>query len=253
MGRVFEAYRAVHEQGFVPIFVQDDFDSRDLVEACLSDGIRVIEYTLRRPDAPEMIPWIRKTYPDLYLMAGSTLDDEGIVEGMRRRHPQLMTLQQLADAGVDGFVSMLGWSLESIRKYSPTHVVIPSAHSATQAFLQTGGGAHFQKLSGAHLDLVRQCRMAPTFEFCPIFVTGGISDERMREATEAGAVLLASGFDVMLKGRPTDIGVKEIAEALSLYVETAQQSRKQVWPEVAAAVGADRQAWLDSLPHYHPF
>ena len=158
MGRVFEAYRAVHEQGFVPIFVQDDFDSRDLVEACLSAGIRVIEYTLRRPDAPEMIPWIRKTYPDLYLMAGSTLDDEGIVEGMRRRHPQLMTLQQLADAGVDGFVSMLGWSLESIRKYSPTHVVIPSAHSATQAFLQTGGGAHFQKLSGAHLDLVRQCR-----------------------------------------------------------------------------------------------
>ena len=253
MGRLFEAYRAVHAQGFVPIFVRDEFDSRELIEACIETGIKVIEYTLRRSDAAEMIPWIRKNYPDLYLVVGSTLDDEGIVQKMRGRHPQLMTLQQLADAGVDGFVSMLGWSLESIRKYSPTHLVIPSAHTATQAFLQTGAGAHFQKLSGTNLDLVKQCRMPPTFEFCPVFVTGGVTTERMRDAMEAGAILLASGFDVLLKGRPTDIGVKEIAEALTLYVETAQEARRAVWPEVAAAVGADRQAWLDSLPHYHPF
>ena len=253
MGRLFDAYRAAHEQGFVPIFVQDDFDSGVLLEACLASGVKVIEYTLRRSDAAEMIPWIRKTYPDLYVLVGSTLDSDRIVRKMRRRHPQLMTLQQLADAGVDGFVSMLGWSLESIRKYSPTHVVIPSANTATQAFVQTGAGAHFTKLSGTHLDLVRQCRMPPTFEFCPIFVTGGVTTERMRDAMGAGAILLASGFDVILKGRPSDIGVKEIAEALSEYVETAQQAREAVWPEVAAAVGADRQTWLDSLPHYHPF
>ncbi len=253
MGRLFEAYRAIHEQGFVPIFVQDDFDSRDLLEACLVSGVKVIEYTLRRPDASEMIPWIRKTHPDLYLMVGSTLDSDRIVGGMRRRHPQLMTLQQLVDTGVDGFVSMLGWSSESIRKYASTHVVIPSANTATQAFVQTDAGAHFTKLSGANLDLVRQCRMPPTFEFCPIFVTGGVTTARMRDAMEAGGIVLASGFDVVLKGRSAEIGVKEIAEALSEYVAAAQQARREVWPEVAAAVGADRQIWLDSLPHYHPF
>jgi hypothetical protein len=43
-----------------------------------------------------------------FLLVGSTLDSERIVRRMKRRHPQLMTVQEAADLGVDGFVSMMG-------------------------------------------------------------------------------------------------------------------------------------------------
>ena len=66
MNRLIEIYRAMHRQAFMPIFCRDDFDSRAEVEACVAAGCTVIEYTLRRPDAREMIPWVRKNYPDLH-------------------------------------------------------------------------------------------------------------------------------------------------------------------------------------------
>jgi len=105
MTRLFETYRAIHEQAFVPLFVHDDRDSRLLVDACVEAGCRVIEYTLRRADAHVMIPWIRRQFPRLHILVGSTLDDDGVVRRTRRRHPQLRTLVELADMGVDGFVS----------------------------------------------------------------------------------------------------------------------------------------------------
>ena len=39
MSRLFEAYRAIHEQAFMPIFTENGTDSRQLVEACVDEGI----------------------------------------------------------------------------------------------------------------------------------------------------------------------------------------------------------------------
>lgn len=119
MNQLLENYRKVYEQGFMPIFVDDSFDTLMLVEACVSAGFAAIEYTLRRKDANTMIPLIKERYPDLAVLVGSTLDDDGMVERMRNRHPQLLTLDELDSIGVDGFVSQLSWSERSIRKYCP--------------------------------------------------------------------------------------------------------------------------------------
>ncbi len=254
MGRVFETYRAFHEQGFIPIFVKDDLDTRVLLEGCLQAGMRVIEYTLRRPDAHKMIPWIRENYPDLHLIVGSTMEDDQIVAQRRREHPQLLTLGELDSIGVDGFVSMLGWSLENIRKYSPTRLVVPAAWTVTEAFQEMGAGAHFIKATGAgKLERARSFRALPTFGYCPIMMTGGIrTPEHVREAFEAGAVTVASGFDVTLQ-RSRDVTSSEVANAMRTFLESAKAAREAVWPKLAEAVGGDRQVWLDALPHYHPF
>ena len=95
MDRLFDAYRSLHDQAFVPIFAQSDFDSKMLLDACLEAGLHCIEYTLRRDDAHRMIPWIREHYPELFVLVGSTLDDDGIIARSRQRYPQLMTLAQL--------------------------------------------------------------------------------------------------------------------------------------------------------------
>ncbi len=253
MSRLFDAYRAGHEQGFLPIFVQDDFDSKMLIEACVKAGCKCIEYTLRRPDAHKMIPWIRENYPDLYLLVGSTLDNENIVVKARKRHPQLLSLAELSAMGIDGFVSMIGWSLESIRKYSPRCVVAVSAMTVTEAFQQVGAGAHFIKVLGSDLNLVKRCRSDAAFGYCPILVTGGMTPHRIPEAIEAGAIIVASGFDLILKGQPSDISCTKAAELLSVYLNATRQAREKYWPEMTRAIGTDKQAWLDSLPHHHPF
>ena len=253
MNRLLAAYRGLHEQGFVPIFARDEFDSKTLVEACVAAGARGIEYTLRRSDAREMIPWIRRHHPDLFLLVGSTLDSERIVRKLKRRHPQLMTVQEAADLGVDGFVSMLGWSSGSIARYAGTHIVIPTAMTVTEALQQMDAGAHFVKCFGSDLAFIERLRLAPTFDFCPVFATGGMTPQRIPVAVRAGAVVVASGFDLILDGCPADVNVKDVAAALSVYLDVTHSIREAVWPEMMACVGADTKTWLDALPHYHPF
>jgi 2-keto-3-deoxy-6-phosphogluconate aldolase len=250
--RLFEAYRAFHEQGFVPIFVEDELDSRMLLDACAEAGVKGIEYTLRRRDAHQMIPWIREHLPGLFLLAGSAADDEAIVGQRRRHYPQLLTLRELDAMDVDGFVSMMTMSRESIARYAPTRVLMPCAMTSNEAFQQISAGAHFAKVIGPGLDLVRLCRAAPTFDYCPVVITGGMTCPRIPEAVEAGAVLIGSGFDLILRGE-TDVTPANVASRLRECIEVTAEARAAKWPAMARAVGATRQTWLDSLPHYHPF
>ena len=252
-GRLFDAYRCMHEQGFVPIFVEDEREPKMLIEACVRAGIGCIEYTLRCPDANTMIPWIRQNYPDICLLAGSTLDDDDIVRRAKTRHPQLLTLSELAEIGVDGFVSMVGWKLENIVKYSSTHIVCPCAQTVREAFLQLGAGSHFIKVLGPRVDFVETCRKSPTFGACPIMITGGMSLKRIDAAVEAGAVIIGTGFDLLLKGRPSDSSSQTVADILKRYVKAVKESRANYFPDMTAAIGGDVETWLNSLPHVHPF
>ncbi len=253
MTRLFETYRAVLEQGFTPIFVNDDRDSHLLVEACVAAGCRVIEYTQRRKDADQMIPWLRRRFPELHILAGSTLDDDRIARQARRRHPQVRTLAELADMGVDGFVSLVGWHPDNIRKHAPTHLVVPAAMTINEAYQQFAAGAHFIKVLGPGLDLLRLCRNDAAFNYCPVLITGGMTIDRIPEAVAAGAMVVGSGFDLMLKPFPGPLEAKDIAQVIREYMAATREAKLKAWPALARAEGAERRVWLDALPHQHPF
>ena len=250
---LFDVYRAVHEQAFIPIFVEDDFETGKLIEACLKAGCKCIEYTLRRRDAHKMIPWILEQYPELYLLVGSTIDDETIVKKMKEKYPHLLTIQELGNMGVDGFVSMIGWSFETIRKYSKEHLVIPTAMTVTEALQQVGSGAHFIKNIGPDLGFTMRCRAAAAFDYCPIMLTGGICLDRIPQAISAGAIILASGFDLMLKEKDPSIRESEIASVIKTYLDNTKRVRNTFYPMLADAQSKERQEWLSLLPHYHSF
>lgn len=252
-GRLFNAYRCMHEQGFVPIFVENGPDPKMLIEACIQADIRCIEYTLRCPDADKMIPWIRQNYPDLYLLVGSTLDNDDIIRKAKVRHPQLLTLSELAEMGVDGFVSMVGWKLENIEKYSSTHIVCPCAETVREAFLQLGAGSHFIKVLGPSLEFVKNCRKGPTFGACPIMITSGMNLEKIDAAVAAGAVIIGTGFDLLLNNQFSNISCRQVTDILKQYCQTVKESRAKYFPEMGEAIGRDAETWLNSLPHIHPF
>ena len=250
--RLLSVYRTVYEQGFLPIFVRDSFDTQVLMEGCLEAGVRVIEYTLRRPDAHVMIPKLRQQYPDLCILAGSTLDDDRIINQLRQRNPVLLTLAELDAIGVDGFVSMLGYREESIRRYAGHRLLIPSANTPNEAYFQVGAGAHFAKFVGSDLSLVKRCRLEPAHGFCPVMVTGGATLDRIEEIVAAGAVLIGSGFDLMLRGE-TNVTAHKVATVVRAYCEAVQAARAKTWPALARVAGADDKTWLAALPHFHPF
>jgi len=243
----------MHEQGFIPIFVENQLDSKMLVEACVQAGIRCIEYTLRCHDANKMIIWIRENYPDIYLLVGSTLDNDDIIRKAKVKHPQLLTLSELAQMGVDGFVSMVGWKLENIAKYSSTYIVCPCAETVREAFLQLGAGSHFIKVLGPTMEVVKNCRKGPTFGACPIMMTGGINLEKIDAAIAAGAVIVGTGFDLLLNKQPPDISSRKVTDILKQYINAVEESRAKYFPEMAEAIGMDEETWLNSLPHIHPF
>jgi 2-keto-3-deoxy-6-phosphogluconate aldolase len=245
-------YRLVHEQGFLPIFTDDAFDSRLLVEACVLAGCRTIEYTLRRRDAHIMIPWIRQQYPDLRLLVGSTLDGDPLVHHARILHPQLLALDELAEIGVDGFVSFVGFRPETIARYASSQLIIAPVSTMSEAHIAITAGAHFTKVIGPNLNLVSTLRNDATFGFCPIMVTGGMTLERIPEATQAGAVLCGAGFDLILNGASLVSSAQHVAEILAKYIDTTQRARDLKWPELARNRDADFASWAAALPHYHP-
>jgi 2-keto-3-deoxy-6-phosphogluconate aldolase len=253
MERLQRVYRLVHEQGFLPIFTADEFNSQVLLDACLEAGCRVIEYTLRRRDAHKMIPWIREHYPELCLLVGSTLDDARFVNHARLRHPQLLTIDELATLGVDGFVSMVGFCPETLKRYSSTHFTIAPVSTMLEMFAALSAGAHFVKVAGSRLDFVSELRSDAMYEVCPIMVTGGMSLDRIPLAVRNGTVLAGAGFDLMLGGCGPDVSVSHVAKTVTKYLTAMQTARFEKWPALADAGDRKFEEWVAALPHYHPF
>ena len=247
---LFQKYRKLVAQTFVPIFAKDEYDTEVLLAGCDLAGVEVLEYTLRRDDAAEMLPLLKKRYPNHIVFVGSTIDDERIVYQMRRKYPQLMTVAELSPY-VDGYVSMLPYTDETLNKYRNDYIMIPSAETSGEALRQIKSGATFIKVCGPDFSLSKTLHASPVFGYCPTFITGGVRCERMPEAFACGNLLCAAGFDVILSG----IAAKELtpeltAERLRTYIETAKQERNNVFPALADAASLSDDDFINALPNY---
>ena len=243
-------FRQTFEQAFVPIFVKDDFDTETLLAGCKLAGVNVLEYTLRRADAHKVIPALKKRYPEHVVYVGSTLDCEDIITQMRAKHHQLLTLAELAPF-VDGFVSMLPFSNETLEKYRKTHLMIPTAETSGEALRQMSHGATIIKVCGPDFSFSKKLHAAPTFNYCPTFITGGVNNERMEEAYAAGNILTAAGFDLILKGEdPSALTPEKVAEKLKIYLDAAKLARENVMPWTKESQTLTDEAFLETFPHY---
>ena len=248
--KLFENYRKVYEQAFVPIFVHDNFDTEILLKGCELAGVKAIEYTLRRSDADKVIPTLKNRYPNVAVFVGSTIDDEKIVCQMKQKYPQLMTIAELAPF-VDGLVSMLPYSDETIRKYAPSHLIIPTAETSGEALRQMRSGATMIKVCGPDFSFSKKLHAAPTFNYCPTFITGGVNLDRMEEAFSMGNVLTAAGFDLILKGEePSTLTPERVAECLTRYIDTAKAARSKVNPALANIESLSDEEFVLALPNY---
>lgn len=246
-------FRNACNQAFVPIFVRDEFDTETLLEGCRLAGVKAVEYTLRREDAHLVIPTLREKLPEVSIFVGSTLDNEAITQQMKKKNPQLMTVKELAPY-VDGFVSMLPYTNETLEHYRESHLMIPTAETRGEALRQMSHGATVIKVCGPDFSFSKALHAAPTFNYCPTFITGGVTPERMEEAYACGNMLTAAGFDLILKGEdPETLTAERAAERLSHFLSAAKEARAKVDPFWAKAESLSDEDFIEAFPHYLSF
>jgi 2-keto-3-deoxy-6-phosphogluconate aldolase len=252
MNRLKDTYTCIYEQGFIPIFPYDNNDSMMLLDACMEVGVKCVEYTLRRKDTNKMIPFIKEKFPDIHLLVGSTIPDDKMAQALKKNNPQLMTLTELDKLNVDGFVSMIGYGSDIIKKYAQRRIIIPCAMTITEAFQQMSAGAHFIKVTGPSLDMLKLCRASALFDFCPLFFTGGMTLQRIPEIVSAGAIAGGTGFDVLLSEfkKPT---LSQVKTVIKNYIKTFNDARKTANPGLFSDKGIGLEFNFDKLRHYCPF
>ena len=194
--------------------------------------------------------FLKNRYPERVIYVGSTLDSDAIVAQMREKHPQLLTIGELAPF-VDGFVSMLPYSDSTLEKYRATHLMIPTAETSGEALRQMSHGATVIKVCGPDFSFSKKLHAAPSFNYCPTFITGGVNSERMEEAYAAGNILTAAGFDLILKGEDyANLTPEKVAEKLNIYLTVAKSARERVMPWTKNTEKLTDEEFLAVFPHY---
>lgn len=238
--------RLLLQQCFVPILVSDGTDALLEVEAILSAGFHVLEFTLRRPDTREMLPEIRRRYPEVVLLVGSVVDSPKMVERLRWRHSQLQTVDELMDLGVDGLVSMFDFREETYARYGSSKILIPAVSTMAEGLRQAELGASCLKVLGSFPATLSALGSAPAFQLSPLFVTGGMTPETMPDAALRGAALFASGFDIMTREMEGPADIVRLSEVLRKYRDGALAARRVKYPDLDAIL--EREDWKEKLP-----
>lgn len=234
------ALAAIIRQGFVPIFVHDPLDSRHLAESAVAAGCRVLEYSCRRPDAREMIPWIKRAFPHVTVLAATLVDSPRVSAHLQRTVPGFLSVDEAVDLGADGLVSFLQFRESTYAKYAGSKVMVAGVGSPNEAFAQLELGADLIKVtvgttSGS--DLVTKSTV-PTHGCVPYFVSGGLTSDRVEFFIKAGVVATAAGFDLLL-GDARSSGPELAARvhaALGRMMASVQAAREAHQPRLAAAI-----------------
>ena len=256
-----EKYVAVHRQGFLPIFVNDEFDAVMLADACVEAGAKAIEITCRRPGVVKEIQAIKEKYPELLVLVGSTIDDEILVRYIKKKQPEFPALAELAQLEVDGFICIAKFSAETVTRYARDFLIMPGVETLGESFEMLKSGAHFVKFFTTSLYggsiYIRLCTNAATQHLAPVFVTGGVTTEKIYEYTEAGAVMFGAGFDLIVKDQYTQLQQKPdktpIVAAFKKNLEAVQKARSKYMPGLVDKYDAPIDEYLDAIDHFHPF
>lgn len=240
-------------QGFVPIYVHDDLDSRTLVDGAVEAGCDVLEYTCRRHDAREIIPWIKKQYPHVKVFGATLMDGQRTESVLQQKCANFISVDEMADLGVDGFISFLRFRPQTYEKYADRMVFVPGVSTANEAIDQLELGADLVKAvvsTTAGEELVLKSRVA-THNALPFLITGGVTAHRAAEMIQAGVVVATSGFDLLLKQdleAGQTITTKLVAKRVRSMLDAVREARRTHQPELAEAIDADRPNLLSAGP-----
>ncbi len=241
-------------QGFVPIFVNDERDVRKLVEAVIGSGCDVLEYSCRRADAREMIPWIKREFPHVSVLAATLVDSPSLERFLSDRGEPFLTIEAAVGLGADALVSFTRFRPSTYERYGSDLVIIPGIHSANEALEQLDLGADLLKTSVLTVtgkEFISTVAI-PTHRALPLFVSGGVTTSNVGTFVQEGIAVAAAGFDVLLPDRSmgNDDLPRAGAAAIRTMLDSIRSARLRHQPALAAAIAEHRTDVMAFVPWY---
>ena len=224
-------------QGWLQIFVNDNYDSYMLVEAAVEAGCTCIEYTIRRKDARAMIPWIKKNVSDMSVFVATLVDGSRAEKYLSQNVNSFLSVDEAVDLGVDGLISFLPFCKETYKKYADDLVIIPAVSTPGEAIEQFELGASLVKLANADKSPQKlKTLLTNTHGLLGTLLTGGMTTEIMPSYIEAGALVAAGGFDLFWKELGESATKEQVVEKIKLQLQVFATARRKYQPELAAAI-----------------
>ena len=240
-------------QGFLPIYVHDGMDSRTLIEGAVEAGCTVLEYTCRRHDACQMIPWIKQQFPHVAVLGATMIDGPQTAAFLKKNRSNFITVDEMVDLGVDGLVSFLRFRPATYERYADRLVMISGVATANECLDQLELGADFLKVIAASpggANLVLTCGVA-THSCLPFMVSGGMTIERTPQFIEAGVVISSAGFDLIVRPEldaGTTITKAVVTKRIKQMLAAVSDARQQYQPELFAAIQDGRDNLMSVGP-----
>ncbi len=170
------------KQRVVPVVViNDEAAALSLAQALLDGGINVIEITLRNAYGLEAIKLIKRTFPDMVVLAGTVTSAEAV--------------HDVVEAGVDGIISP-GITPAILQAASTSGVpILPGVATPSEVLLAMEYGLQECKLFPASIVGGVGAIKAfggpfPGIRFCP---TGGVSAANYKDYLELDNVMCVGG------------------------------------------------------------
>jgi hypothetical protein len=202
-----------------------------------------------------MIPWIKREFPHLSVLAATLVDAPKVAAFLRRNREGFLTVDEAVDLGSDALVSFMRFRAQTYARHGKRCVLIPGVANQNEALDQMELGADLIKTTVhtvAGSDFVTKTGVA-THQCIPFFVSGGVRQENLDTYLQSGVVAAAAGFDVLLGGAaPAGAALTAAAvAAIQRMISTVQASREKHQPALATALRQGAAGLLAHGPWYH--
>lgn len=182
----------MHRTGLVPLFTHDNADAaRQVLQAAYDGGIRVFEFTNRRPNSFDVFSALvrdRKNYPELMLGIGTVMDAD--------------TTKRFIEAGADFIISPI--LKTEMAPVCHTHDIlwIPGCATLTEIVTARDHGAEIIKVfPGSVLGPGFVSSIMPVVPGLRLMITGGVEPTRENLSAwfKAGAFCVGMGSQLFTR------------------------------------------------------
>jgi 2-dehydro-3-deoxyphosphogluconate aldolase/(4S)-4-hydroxy-2-oxoglutarate aldolase len=205
--------KSLREQGVVPLFTHESIDDTlAIVDACYRGGMRVLEFTNRKPNSFEVFSSLikkRKQFPDLLMGIGTVMDAN--------------TTQKFIDAGADFIISpILNPEMGKVCAQHNMHW-IPGCATITEVATARDHGADVIKIFPG--SVVGPGFVSAVLSVIPglkLMITGGVepTETNLSSWFKSGATAVGLGSQLFTKDildrKDWNQLLKNVADAIAL-------------------------------------
>jgi 2-dehydro-3-deoxyphosphogluconate aldolase / (4S)-4-hydroxy-2-oxoglutarate aldolase len=197
----FETLGKMLYRGLLPIILADELPLLPTLEQVVAAGIDTVELAARRPAVIASLAEAKREFPSLAIGVGGLIEEGRLRDHLLAKGLPCPSIAEAAEGGADFLASSMPFREPTYQLYRETLVLMPGVSTPGEAVWAVDMGANLLRFTVPHVaggtGFLRALD-ALTGHSLPICTTGPVRFELQPGYIAAGALLCASGFDMIL-------------------------------------------------------